>query len=338
MQEYTKVRVYTLSDVSVDYQTLWEQAMHYGPVTIDLEGTELTTQEKALLNHPALGGVVLSTRNLRDKASLITLTQAIRSEARNSILIFIQNEAEQRWFFDESFAHFSTAKHYGEVYRKNPQEALTLAQNAGRMMAVELLACGIDLSLSPILDPDKHLNDLNEEQGFMELVGTFMQGIKSAGMAALARYFPTQKAAEAPQSLFAVDDRLLDMLLTNDFLQLTKLSDSLEAIVPAEVIYSKIDTVPPAYSRQWLQEILRKQLNFQGAIIADNLFREGLAVGDLVIKTHMALDAGCDMVMLCHPNRNLIETILDRLERTTSKDSNQRLRYLAGNSMINLKN
>lgn len=287
--------------------------MHYGPVMIDLEGTELTPQEQTLLKHPAVGAVVLTDLNAENNASLKKLVQQIRQQAKNPLLICYQTER-----LSTPPPDFYKKIKQNNSNGKAQKEMLKLAEAAGHTAGSELLACGINCHLMamPTLGDNP-----SESCPTTEWIVGCLQGMKKSGMATLASY----------SSLFGTDPRPLEALLSQSFLQFTKLKISLDAIMPAPIIYSEIDNVPPAYSKQWLEGILRGKLNYQGAIISDCSAKKGFSVADLVVKIRLALDAGCDMIRLLQVDRTILSQILDRLDRLSSRNNQQRLKGLAIN-------
>ncbi len=314
--------------------------MHYGPLMIDLEGTELSAKERILLEHSAVGGVILFTRNYKDLETLKALIKDIRATCNRPVLIAVDHEGGRVWRFQDSFTKLPAAKRYGELYAQNKAQGLELARNAGWVMASELLDCGIDLSLAPVLDLDKGISAVIGDRAFgsePELIacmaGAFIEGMNKVGMAATGKHFPGHGSC-APDSHIAeaVDPRSYESILSEDLVPFKVLGDKLAAIMPAHVIYSAIDTVPAGFSRRWLQDILRKELQFKGAIISDCLSMKGAAAmgGDFVVRARMAIDAGCDMVILCEQSRDLVQWVLDNLERETSKETHERLSRLAG--------
>jgi beta-N-acetylhexosaminidase len=313
--------------------------MHYGPVMIDIEGQALTQKECSLLKHPAVGGVILFTRNYGGLEEIKALVAGIRREAGHPLLIAVDHEGGRVWRFRKDFTVLPSASHYGAVYARSPQEALLLARNAGWIMASELLECGIDLSFAPVLDLDQGISDVIGDRGFHSnpaivstLAKAFIEGMNAVGMRATGKHFPGHGGCSMDSHLIqASDPRSLSTLLLADMVPFKELSSVLGAIMPAHVIYPAVDSVSAGYSKRWLQEILRQQLQFKGAIISDCLSMEGAAMGgEYVVRARMALDAGCNMVILCQQERDLVQRVLDELDRTTNAEDNQVLSALAG--------
>ncbi len=313
--------------------------MYYGPVMIDLEGKELNQKERDLLKNQSVGGILLFSRNYGGLDSLKALVFELRATAKNPLLIAVDHEGGRVWRFKEGFTKLLPVADYGKTYDRKPKEGLELAYNAGWVMAAELLDCNIDLSLTPILDLDKNISEVIGDRAFhrdpnivAELAGAFIRGMQDVGMAATGKHFPGHGGCAADSHFAeAIDTRSLETLLAEDILPFAKLSSQLAAIMPAHVIYPAVDSVPAGYSKPWLQDILRQQLQFKGAVISDCLSMKAASMaGDFVLRARMALDAGCDMVILAQQDRDQLLWVLDKLERTTSATSNERLKALAG--------
>lgn len=313
--------------------------MQYGPVMIDLEGKTLLSSEYALLAHPRVGGVILFSRNYQDIAQLKDLVADIRAAAKKPLLVAVDHEGGRVWRFNEGFTKLLAAKHYGDLYQEDPAKGLKSAYDAGSVMATELLDCGIDFSLAPVLDVEKGISEIIGDRAFganpqavAELAKAFVDGMNAAGMCATGKHFPGHGGC-APDSHIAqpVDDRTLEALLADDLIPFAKLSGILSAVMPAHITYPAVDTVPAGFSRRWLQDVLRGQLAFKGAIISDCLSMKGAAIGgDFVVRAQMALDAGCDMVILCQQTRDLVSWFLDNLNRDTTAESSERLSSMTG--------
>jgi len=312
--------------------------MNYGPMMIDIEGPELLEEETNLLKHPRVGGVLLFTRNYRDKQTLKKLVSELRKAAEHPILIAVDNEGGRLWRFRESFTHIEAAREYGLLYDKDPEAAKKWAEKNGYIMAKELLDVGIDISLAPVLDLDFGVSEVIGDRAFhrkpevvTQLAAAFVEGMHRAGMAATGKHFPGHGAIAMDSHLKeAIDHRTFEAILKEDLVPFFELKHQLNAIMPAHVIYPCVDNVPAGFSKDWLQEILRQKFQYQGAIISDCMSMEGAGIGgDFVLRSRMALDAGCDMVILTQQDRDTLLWVLDKLDRNISKESQLRLAALA---------
>ena len=314
--------------------------MHYGPVMIDLSSTMLTADEEVLLTHPRIGGVILFARNYENSLQLKNLIATIRNIAKRPLLIAVDHEGGRVWQFETGFTKLPPAHEYGVLYHKDLPKALQLVRDAGIIMAGELLECGVDLSFAPVMDLDKGISEVIGDRAFhrnplvvTELAQAFIEGMNTIGMRATGKHFPGHGGCALDSHIAQpVDSRSLEELLADDLIPFMRLAPFLGAIMPAHIVYPKIDNVPAGFSRRWLQEILREQLAFNGAIISDCLSMQGAAIGgDFVIRARLALEAGCDMVILCHQRSEALTWVLDNLDRDGTKEASRRLALLAGN-------
>jgi beta-N-acetylhexosaminidase len=320
--------------------------MQYGPVMIDLEGKTLSTAEQALLAHSRVGGVILFSRNYQDIKQLKALIAEVRAAAQKPLLVAVDHEGGRVWRFNEGFTKLLPAKHHGDLYQQDPAEGLKSAYSAGCTMATELLDCGIDLSLAPVLDVEKGVSEIIGDRAFGSdpeavsgLAKAFIEGMNASGMRATGKHFPGHGGCALDSHIAQpVDNRTLEALLADDLIPFANLSGSLSAIMPAHITYPAVDTVPAGFSRRWLQDILRSQLGFKGAIISDCLSMKGAGASikgstigaDFVVRAQLAMDAGCDMVILCQQDRDLMTWFLDNLSRDSTVEASQRLSNMAG--------
>ena len=313
--------------------------MQYGPVMIDLAGKTLLPSEHRLLAHPRVGGVIFFSRNYQDIAQLKALIRDIRAAAAKPLLLAVDHEGGQVWRFKEGFTKLPSSKYYGDLYQHNSGEALKAAYNAGCVMARELLDCGIDFSLAPVLDVEKGLSEVIGDRAFSGdpqvvcvLATAFIEGMNSMGMSATGKHFPGHGGCVLDSHIAKpIDNRSLEALLAEDLIPFAHLSQKLAAIMPAHISYPLVDTVPAGFSSRWLQDILRGELGFKGAIISDCLSLQGAAIGgDFVARGQRVMDAGCDMVILCQQSREEVSWFLDHLDRGSTVESNERLSKMAG--------
>lgn len=313
--------------------------MTLGPLMLDVQGTALTDDDRRRLSHPLVGGVILFTRNYENPAQLAQLTASIRTLKAPPLLIAVDQEGGRVQRFREGFTRLPPMRVLGRIYDTHPHQAKTLAREAGYVMAAELRAHGVDLSFAPVLDLDYGVSSVIGDRAFhpdpqvvIELSHALMLGMKDAGMAACGKHFPGHGYIVADSHIaMPVDDRDYADISLSDLLPFKALIDmGLAAIMPAHVVFPKADAAPAGFSRFWLQKILRGELNFQGMIFSDDLTMEGAAAaGDIVSRTRAALDAGCDMALICN-RPDLADEVLAKLDFEWSAASRVRLARLHG--------
>ena len=311
-----------------------------GPVMLDVEGLTLAADDRRRLAHPNTGGVVLFARNFESRSQLVELVAAIRA-LRSDLLIAVDHEGGRvQRFRTDGFVHLPAMRRLGASWDADATDgALTATQAAtavGFVLAADLVACGLDLSFAPVLDLDHGPSGVIGDRAFHRdprvvtlLAKSLMHGLLMSGMANCGKHFPGHGHVAADSHVaIPVDERDLDSILDDDAQPYGWLGGTLASVMPAHVIYPKVDAVPAGFSRVWLQDILRGRLGFDGAIFSDDLSMKGAsAVGDVVAAGTAALEAGCDMVLLCNDGPEA-DRLLDGLVDTRDPRSRGRLAAL----------
>ena len=313
--------------------------MSLGPIMLDVVGTELDADDIRRLQHPLVGGVILFARNFKNSAQLKTLTAAIHSVRQPPLLIAVDHEGGRVQRFREGFTKIPPMRELGKIWDKHPKRARQLAEEAGWILAAELRAHGVDFSFTPVLDMDYGESQVIGDRAFhrdahaiSELAFALMLGLKRGGMAAVGKHFPGHGFVVADSHVaIPVDERSFDEIAQHDMQPFRQMiDDGLAAIMPAHVIYPKVDSKPAGFSERWLQKVLRQRLEFNGVIFSDDLSMEGAVVaGDVTQRALAALQAGCDMVLLCN-RPDLADELLENLDWSISGQSLARLARMHG--------
>ncbi|KOO04971.1 beta-N-acetylhexosaminidase [Vibrio nereis] len=286
-----------------------------GPLWLDVEGCELTAEDKEILEHPTVGGVILFSRNYHDNQQLLALNKSIRQAAKRPILIGVDQEGGRVQRFREGFSLIPAAQEYAK--HNNGEQ---LAELGGWLMAAELIAHDIDLSFAPVLDKGHECKAIGN-RAFGEDVDSiirhstaYMQGMKSVGMATTGKHFPGHGGVIADSHLETPYDERDDIFeLDMQVFQAQIDSGILDAMMPAHVVYPHYDDQPASGSEYWLKQILREKLGFRGIIFSDDLTMEGAAImGGPAERAHQSLVAGCDMLLVCN-QRDAQVAVLDNL-------------------------
>ncbi|HEX7749126.1 MAG TPA: beta-N-acetylhexosaminidase [Bordetella sp.] len=295
-----------------------------GPVVVDVAGTKLAKEEKQRLRHPLVGGVILFARNFENREQLCALTRKIHEARDEPLLIAVDHEGGRvQRFREDGFTVLPPMRALGRAWDADPLTAMRMACEAGYVLAAELRACGVDMSFAPVLDLDYGVSKVIGTRAFHRdprvvamLARALIQGLAQAGMAACGKHFPGHGFVGGDSHHeIPVDDRTLARVLKDDAAPYGWLGDGvLQAVMPAHVIYPKVDAQPAGFSRRWVQEILRGQMGYDGVVFSDDLTMEGATVaGDITARARAALGAGCDMVLVCN-RPDLADELLARLE------------------------
>lgn len=321
--------------------------MSLGPIMLDLEGVELSSEEKEMLQHPLVGGVILFSRNFSSVEQVARLVKDIHAVREPRLLISVDHEGGRVQRFRDGFSSLPAAGHFGEIYDNDPRKAMILAEKAGWLMAAELRAVEIDFSFAPVLDVDAGISEVigdrafhQDEKVIVELAHAYMKGMEHAGMAATGKHFPGHGHVAADSHVdIPIDNREYNDIYAHDIIPFKRMiHHGLAAIMPAHVIYPRVDKHPAGFSKVWLQDILRTRLGFQGVIFSDDLDMKGASVAgeSYTERATAALDAGCDMVLICN-NRKATLEVLENLQDTNDPVSHLRLARMHGRKHVSMK-
>lgn len=317
--------------------------MSPGPVTLDVVGLELNFEDRRRILDPLTGGVILFGRNFASRKQLTQLASEIKS-LRPDVLISIDHEGGRvQRCRQDGFTHLPAMRKLGDLWAaknksahnaESAAQAMAAATACGYVLATELRACGVDFSFTPVLDLDFGRSAVIGDRSFsgdpqivFALAKSLNEGLRLAGMANCGKHFPGHGWAEADSHVaIPVDERSLKQILGNDAKPYEWLDLSLAAVMPAHVIYPKVDQQPAGFSKIWLQKILRNDLGFEGVIFSDDLSMEGASVAGSVVKgAQLALNAGCDAVLICN-RPDLADQLLSKLKVSKSKKAESQAR------------
>ena len=306
-----------------------------GPVMLDIEGTRLTQEDRERLMHPLVGGVILFARHFENRQQLIKLTRQIHRLRRPRLLIAVDHEGGRvQRFREDGFTRLPSMALLGKLWMEDPMRAMAQATSVGIVLAAELRACGVDLSFTPVLDLDYGVSDVIGDRAFHRdprvvamLARALVQGMAVMGMGACGKHFPGHGAvSQDSHHEIPVDQRTLARILQEDAAPYMWLGDVvIPSVMPAHVIYPKVDKNPAGFSSKWIREILRGRLGYDGVVFSDDLTMAGATVmGDIVQRAKAALEAGCDMVLVCN-HLDLADELLAGLVHTPDVASQARV-------------
>ncbi len=317
--------------------------MTLGPLMVDIDGYELTAEDRELLADPVVGGVILFSRNFHSLEQLEKLVEAIHGLKSPRLLTAVDQEGGRIQRFRDGFTILPAMRRFGEIYDTDQTLALELARQCGWLMASEIRSSGIDISFAPVLDLDKGISSVIGDRAFHsdpfvvgKLAQVFALGMKEAGMQATGKHFPGHGSIAADSHVaMPVDERpFVDIELEDLRPFQFMIDDGINALMMAHVIYSKVDPQPAGFSGFWMKTLLRDKLHFQGAVFSDDLSMQGAVIaGDYIQRAQLSLEAGCDMILVCN-NRQAAWDVVRSLRSYSDPASSLRLTHLHGKRFV----
>ncbi len=289
----------------------------FGQLMLDVAGTELTAEDRELIAHPQVGGVILFARNYQNPNQVAALTSAIKS-IKTELIIAVDQEGGRVQRFVEGFTLLPALGTLGEVYLQDPQQAFNLARSHAQTLVRELKAVGVDISFTPVLDRNIGLSTVIGSRSFAEdpevivaLAKVYIEQMQADGMPATAKHFPGHGAVAADSHhTLPVDSRDYASIEQTDLLPFAKLAQDFDAVMAAHVCYPAVSDLPAGFDRFWLHTVLRERLGFQGVIFSDDLTMNATtAFGSYSERADLSFTAGCDMVLVCNNRQGAIEVL-----------------------------
>ncbi len=289
---------------------------------LDLEGLALSAEEREVIRHPAVGGIIFFARNFESPDQIQSLVREVRQQ-RSDLVLCVDQEGGRVQRFKTGLTRFppmqALTSYLTFKYGRGNKEVKRLLWMTGWLLAVEMRSLSLDLSFTPVLDIDYGHNDVIADRAFgsnAEAItfnaGAFIDGLRSAGMVATGKHFPGHGHVSADSHLeLPIDERCEPEVCEQDMKVFTNLMDRLDAMMTAHVIYTAVDPkMPVAFSEVWLQAYLREQMGYKGVIISDDLCMEGAKdVGDILKRSKLALAAGCNVLLVCNEPTEAIKLI-----------------------------
>lgn len=288
-----------------------------GPVMLDLDGLVLTSEERQLLWHPGVGGVIFFARNIVSRAQFIDLVTEVRT-LRPELLLAVDQEGGRVQRLRDGYSALPAMQRLGEAVARDQGHGAWLCRETGWLLASEVLASGLDFSFAPVLDLDRDHCAVIAERAFhatpeiaIIALRALIAGMHEAGMAVTGKHFPGHGGVRGDSHLETpCDRRPLTVLRTHDLRPFAELANELDAVMPAHIVYSEVDHRPAGFSSFWLRDFLRGELGFGGVVFSDDLAMKGAdLMGGYPEKARAALAAGCDMLLVCNDRAGALEVL-----------------------------
>jgi beta-N-acetylhexosaminidase len=314
--------------------------MNKASIMLDIEGFSLSIEDRALIKSKHVGGIILFSRNFESREQLIDLCFEIKS-IKPEILIATDQEGGRVQRFKEGFSIIPSMQRLGDLVAHDLEGGLSLCRRVGWLMASEMIATGIDISFAPVLDLDKDTSSVIGDRSFSEQIDivissakAFIFGMAEAGMASTGKHFPGHGGIEEDSHLVTpIDNRSLSDLESNDLIPYRELVEVLDGVMTAHITFPKIDASVVSFSSEWIQTVLRENLNFQGMVFSDDLTMKGAdTAGNYTNKAKLSVNAGCDMILICN-DRDGAKEILKFFEENNIPKSEKVYSMLMSNDV-----
>ena len=314
--------------------------MNKASLMIDIEGPFLSQEDIELIGSPHVGGLILFERNFLDRNQITDLCFEIKSK-KPEIIIAVDQEGGRVQRFKEGFSQIPPMQRLGDLVSYDKHAGLDLCKNAGWLIASELIASGIDLSFSPVLDLDQDLSSIIGDRAFsdqidivIECARAFIFGMNEAGMACVGKHFPGHGSISEDSHLEKpIDRRALNEIEKKDLIPFKELINNLDGIMTAHILFPDVDERITTFSKIWIKQILREQMKFEGMIFSDDLSMEGTnEFKSFYDKTKNAIISGCEMILICN-NREGAKDALKYFEENNIEASEKTFSMLMANDV-----
>ena len=288
----------------------------YGRVMLDIDGQCLTDQDKFVISHKHVGGLILFSKNFQSFDQIKQLIRDIK-DLKENIIIAVDHEGGRVQRFQKDFTKIPPMQHVAKFTKNNPD----IFKEVGWLISKELISAGIDVNFAPVLDIDKNTSSIISDRAFsndvknvIDYAGNFIDGMHEAGMKSVGKHFPGHgNVVEDSHLELPFDNRSLAELFDKDIKPYINLKSKLDAIMCAHILYTQIDSEIPNFSKKWIHDILKNNIGFNGLIFSDDLSMKGAGKTSMLKKSVNSINAGCDMVLICNA-RNEAMDVLEKLD------------------------
>ncbi len=283
-----------------------------GPLIINIDGFSLLDQEKNLIKHDLIGGIILFAHNYESKSQLNSLINDIKA-VKDNILITIDHEGGRVQRLLHDFTHLPSFEAIAKI--KNHDKMISQAYNSGYTGASELSEIGIDLNYSPVVDINHHKSNKllkdrtfgNDIQLIIALSDSYIRGCIDGNILPVLKHFPGHGRVTTDSHTENCTSELdFETLSDTDILPFkeihSRFSEFNIPIMTNHLIYPKIDEYITTYSKKWLDKLSGSIFNSKPFFISDDIEmysatkhnNETLSCERRVL---LALSAGCRMII-----------------------------------------
>ena len=307
--------------------------MNLGKLIIDIDGPELTQEDKDILRHPNIGGVILFARNFISVDQISKLINHIKALRSPSLIIYVDQEGGRVQRFKDGLTIIPSMELLGEKYNSDPDDAIELSKNLGWLINFELSYLGVDVNTSPVLDINYSKSSVMKSRCFANsqkivsyLAESYIKGAKETGLSLICKHYPGHGYAKADShEILPEDNRDFKTILIDDISPYKiAIDQNISGIMTSHVLYKNFDAYPPTISRKWLQ-VLRNDLRFKGLIFSDDLSMKALErFGSIIDNLVRSIESGCDCIFVCN-NRKEVENICENINLFGDYELNEKM-------------
>ena len=325
----------------------------FGRIMIDVAGTSISKEDKHLIANKNIGGIIFFSRNFISLEQIQNLIIEIKSVKENILFAVDQEGGRVQRFTGE----FSKLPSLQEIYKYSKENNdPDFCKEIAWLTSSELIAAGIDVNFAPVVDLNEGSSMIIGDRSFssnsddvIKFAENYIEGMHQAGMKATAKHFPGHGGvAEDSHMVLPEDKRSLEELMLSDIKPYLKLSEKIDAVMCAHVLFSSIDINIPSYSNFWLNKFLREQLKYKGIVFSDDLSMVGAGDYECKYRAQKSIEAGCDMILICNNRKDVIETVkhfdelgIDPVKKISTMKINNQINWdelIESEKVISIKN
>ena len=311
----------------------------FGRIMIDVAGTSISKEDKHLIANKNIGGIIFFSRNFISLEQIQNLIIEIKSVKENILFAVDQEGGRVQRFTGE----FSKLPSLQEIYKYSKENNdPDFCKEIAWLTSSELIAAGIDVNFAPVVDLNEGSSMIIGDRSFssnsddvIKFAENYIEGMHQAGMKATAKHFPGHGGVvEDSHMVLPEDKRSLEELMLSDIKPYLKLSEKIDAVMCAHVLFSSIDINIPSYSNFWLNKFLREQLKYKGIVFSDDLSMVGAGDYECKYRAQKSIEAGCDMILICNNRKDVIETVkhfdelgIDPVKKISTMKTNNQINW-----------